>query len=177
MQAELLRKRKARLTCHASSVWDSLQAHKDFEAQDIYKPFAQKFLSLAGGKPTIVHADFQAHSALETAVAAPVTEVATFVFEGAVPDGYAEGLEAFRAAAEKEAASTGYKGASFGFTVEEVEIDGVKGPAAVLAIGWESIDAHLKYRETQTFKDNIHHLRTGVKASSIHHVQFLNFVA
>jgi heme-degrading monooxygenase HmoA len=160
-----------------SIVWDSLQAHKDFEAQDSYKPFAQKFLSLAGGKPTIVHADFEPHSALEAAVAAPVTEVATFVFEGAIPDGYASGLEAFRSAAETQAASSGYKGASFGFVKEEVEVDGVKGPAAVLAIGWESIDAHLAFRETQTFKDNIHHLRTGVKASSIHHVQFLNFVS
>lgn len=31
----------------------------------------------------------------------------------------------------------------------------------VAAIGWKSVEAHMAFRETQMFKDNIHHLRSA----------------
>lgn len=38
----------------------------------------------------------------------------------------------------------------------------MKGKAVVLVIGWESKEAHLAFRETDTFKENIHFLRQGM---------------
>jgi hypothetical protein len=105
-----------------------------------------------------------------------VTEVATFIFgpDGA-PSGYGAGVEKFGAAIET-AGVPGFLGAAYGFTIEEVEHDGNKGKAAVLTVGWDSVDAHLQFRETQTFKDHIHLLRNGTVTAEMHHVQFLEFL-
>jgi hypothetical protein len=79
---------------------------------------------------------------LSTALSAPVTELATFYFEGAPPKDHLEGVHKFRQLAE-EKKWEGYLGSAAGITYEEVEREGVKGKAAVLAIGWTSVDAHM----------------------------------
>lgn len=42
-------------------------------------------------------------------------------------------------------------------------------------IGWPSVDAHMKYRESKAFPDVIQHLRDGPKALAVHHVEFQKF--
>lgn len=42
------------------------------------------------------------------------------------------------------------------------EGDEVKGKAVVLVIGWESRDAHMAFRETETFKESIGLLMEGM---------------
>lgn len=148
-------------------------------ATEIYPSFAQRFTSVAGGKPTLYHVDFQPDAgALEQAVAAPVTEVATFLFgDAGVPAEYEKGLVDFDAAITK-AGIAGYKGAAYGFTQEEVEhVAGKKGKAAVLVIGWDTVDSHLQFRETEVFKEHIGSLRNGIVGADMVHVNFMKFAA
>lgn len=94
------------------------------------------------------------------------------MFDGEAPSGYLEGVMRFGEAMEKEQPE-GYLGSAVGITHEEIEKDGAKGKAAILTVGWSSVDAHMKFRETPTFKDNIGLLRNGVKASEMHHVAMM----
>jgi hypothetical protein len=63
----------------------------------------------------------------------------------------------------------GYLGHAFGLVVEEIEKEegSGKGKAVVLCIGWESRDAHMAFRETETFAKNIHLLREGMKGAEM----------
>lgn len=153
--------------------WDSIDKHKEFMAQDSYKPFLERFLSVAAEKPEIVHADMVPDGAIIKTLSAPVTEIATFYFGGEPPSDYIEGVMKFGEALEKEQPE-GYLGSAVGLTHEEIERDGHKGKGAILTVGWSSVDAHMKFRETSTFKDNIKHLRNGVKAMEMHHVAMMN---
>jgi quinol monooxygenase YgiN len=153
--------------------WDSRQSHEDFQASPAYQPFLQKFVSIMSGPADIHHVDFQSQEGLKKALAAPMTELATFYCDGKPGD---EWLGNAAKAAEwlgREASGAGgyVAGASaFGITHEEVEYKGVKGKAAVIAIGWTSKEAHMSFRETQTFKENIGLLRGDAKAIEMHHV-------
>lgn len=160
--------------------WDSVDHHKAFMATEEYKPFLNRFLGIVGGDLSLIHADLEPSGELQKAISAPVTEVATFYFgsDGA-PEGYLEGVEKFKKIMEKEK-SDGYIAGAIGLTVEDnvksPAKEDVEGKAAVLIIGWESVEKHMQFRETATFKDNIHYLRNGAKDIEMHHVAFLNFV-
>ena len=54
-----------------------------------------------------------------------------------------------------------YTGSAGGWVQEELPIPGTseKGKAYAAFIGWTSVEAHMQFRETQAFKDNIHFLR------------------
>ncbi|KAI5361325.1 hypothetical protein Slin14017_G080580 [Septoria linicola] len=158
--------------------WESLDHHKSFMATEAYTPFLNRFLTIAGGKPTMVHADLEPAGDFSKAISAPVTEVATFYFGGDAPEGYLDGVLKFRNVINSEG-SDGFLGAAAGVTHEDTvksPKDGHEGKAAVLAIGWESVEKHMAFRETKTFKDNIHYLRNGAKEVEMHHVQFMKFV-
>lgn len=58
--------------------WEHVDKHKEFMAKDEYKPFLERFMSVAAGKPSIVHADMAPEGAVNKTLSAPVTEVATF---------------------------------------------------------------------------------------------------
>ena len=67
----------------------------------------------------------------------------------------------------------GFLGMTSGWSVEDVEHEklgaGQKGKIFALALGWESVDAHMKATKTQAFKDNIH-LLGEAKTIEMHHV-------
>jgi len=123
--------------------------------------------------PSLLHVDLKPEGGLTSALSAPVTEVATFYFDGAPPENAAEGVDKALNALVAE----GHKlaGWAFGVTYEEFEKDGVKGKCGILTIGWESVDAHMEARKGQAFKDNIDSLRNGAKGIEMHHVQVMNF--
>lgn len=50
--------------------------------------------------------------------------------------------------------------------------EGVDGRGFVAFVGWPTIDAHMKFRETEEFKEIIPLLRTGPTALAVHHVAF-----
>lgn len=159
--------------------WNSLSHHKTFMATEAYQPFLNRFLTIAGGAPSMLHVDFEPAGGYTKATSAPVTEVATFYFGSKeAPADYLEGARKFAEIFENEK-TAGFLGAALGLSHEDnlkSPKEGLEGRAAVLVIGWESVDAHMKVRETQLFKDNIHLLRNGVKDAEVHHVQLMNFV-
>lgn len=122
------------------------------------------------GPVSIHHVDFQPPSALPKALSAPVTEIATFYCSPAPGSDWLSNAAKAAEWLEKEASSAGYTGTAYGITHEEVEYKGVKGKAGVVIIGWKSKEAHMEFRETQTFKENIGLLRGEAKAIEMHHV-------
>lgn len=144
-------------------------------AKDIYTPFRENLKPILGGDITVQHQDFKPEGGLNASMSAPVTEVATFYFDGAPPDDAYESCKSFIEICEKEGNAKIY-GWSYGITQEEIEREGVKGYGAVLTIGWENVQAHMDFRTTQCFKDHISKLRQTSKKIEMHHVQFMNAV-
>jgi len=150
--------------------WDSRSDHEAFIASEAYTPHLQRCATIMAGPVDIVHVDFEPAGALSKALKAPVTEIATFYCEGEPGKDWRSNAAKAGEWLEKEAKAAGYLGAAYGITHEEVEYKGVKGKAAVIAIGWTSKEAHMEFRETQTFKENIGLLRGEAKAIEMHHV-------
>jgi heme-degrading monooxygenase HmoA len=91
-------------------------------------------------------------------------------------------VERVRGVLERERAD-GYLGLAAGVTYEsdvEVEVEGEggvqKGYAGVVVIGWESVEKHLAFRETDLFRENIGGLRNGARKIEMYHVQFMEAV-
>ena len=124
-------------------------------AKDIYTPFRNNIKPVLGGDIDVSHQDLKPDGGLHAAMSAPVTEVATFYFEGGPPDDAFESCKKFIDVCEKEgnAKITGW---AYGITQEEIEKEGVKGYGAILTIGWDKVESHMEFRTTQVFKDNIH---------------------
>ncbi|CAD6573718.1 MAG: hypothetical protein ASARMPREDX12_006216 [Alectoria sarmentosa] len=151
--------------------WDSLDHHKQFIGSPTYGPFAKHLMTIVDGPLTMLHANFAPHpptAALGTA--SPVTEVLTFYFEGE-NDGFDSKLRQFIKVISDNA--EGFKAASGGWVIEDVEYKGKKGKAYVAILGWESVEAHMNFRETQTFKDSINIVRADPLGMEVHHTEFL----
>lgn len=143
-------------------------------ASDTYPSFVKTFSTIFTGDPQIVHVDFEPAGGAKAAMSAPVTEIATFYYDNEPPEDSFAGAKKLVEALQKDGQNI--FGWAFGKTHEVIERDGAKGKGNVLVIGWETVQAHLDARQTQAFKDNIHHLRTPqVKAAEVHHVAILNY--
>ena len=142
-------------------------------ASNAYGPFLKRFESIMGDPAKIIHVDLIPEGGFTRSLSAPVTEVATFYFDGEPPADCQEQATKFAELCEKSADLLGW---SYGVTYEEIEREGVKGKGGVLTIGWKSVEDHMKFRETSTFKDNISMLRQTAKKIEMHHVAFMNFV-
>lgn len=103
-------------------------------ATEAYKPFLQRFLSITGGPPTMIHADLEPAGEVIKAFNAPVTEFATFYFGAEPPEGYLAGVHKFRESAD-QARVDGLHASAIGLTYEDIEREGVKGKGAVLVVG------------------------------------------
>lgn len=142
-------------------------------AAEAYGPFMQRIGQIVGGEPLLIHVDFNSPGALTKAISAPITEMATFFFDGAPSSDYVSGAEK---AEQWISGGDGFLGMAWGTTHEEVERDGVKGKAAVVVIGWQSYDAHMAFRAREDFKEKIGLLRGNSKAIEMHHVQLMQAV-
>lgn len=68
----------------------------------------------------------------------------------------------------------GFRGTSSGWVVEEVEHPSVGiGLGYVAAVGWDSVEAHMAFRETEEFKNAMGQMGGGVKGAEMYHVKFL----
>lgn len=117
------------------------------------------------GAPNLYHAHFDPYppTVAISDVGSMVTEFLTMYF----PTDYSAADQAKLESDLKQfgevvkGSSDDFKAAVGGWVVEELDDpkSSEKRKAYVLLIGWTSVQAHLSYRETQTFKDNIHLLR------------------
>ena len=61
---------------------------------------------------------------------------------------------------------------AFGLTRNPVSMSGGEGHAALLMIGWTSVEAHLRFKTTRPWQENIHLVRAPGAAVEMHHVEF-----
>lgn len=128
-------------------------------------------MTIVDGPLSMYHASFTPHPpTAAVGTASPTTEVLTCYFEKE-DDGFQSKVDQLIKAISENA--EGFKAASGGWVIEDVEYKGKKGKAYVAVLGWESVDAHMKFRETQAFRDNIHLLREGPLGMEVHHTEFL----
>lgn len=144
-------------------------------ASAAYTPFLSRLQTVMSGGADLSHVDFEpSHSVLQQALSAPVTEFATFYFDSQPNTDWLS--NAGKAAEWLRKEAKGFVDIAYGITHEVVEYQGVKGKAAVIAVGWESKEAHLAFRDTDSFKENIGLLRGGSKAIEMHHVALMEAV-
>ena len=144
-------------------------------ASEGYKPFLESFKTIIGGPISLIHVDFNSEDGVKRALSAPVTEIATFYFDGGPRSDAVETVEKFVKAWEAEIGE-GKVRYAYGITHEEIEKDGVKGKGAILLVGWESREEHMKFRETDVFKTKAAEmLRQNCGAVEMHHTQFMKF--
>ena len=135
-------------------------------------------MTIVDGAPSLYHVNLTPHppSAAVSSTSSPVTEALTLYFPSSISSSeqasFEENFKKFIQALEKHA--EGFRSASGGWVVEEVEHESVegKGKAFFAALGWESVEKHVAFRDTQEFKDNIGLLRDGPKGIEVHHVKF-----
>ena len=126
----------------------------------------KRFESGVTAPPDIVRVDFQPEEGLAAAIAAPVTEVAKFYFDGGPPDNADEGVQKCLEALQEEGHNL--LGWAWGTTYETLTKDDVSGKGAVLVVGWDSVDAHMEARKGSALKENVANLRNGAKDIAIH---------
>ncbi|KAF2660653.1 hypothetical protein K491DRAFT_688098 [Lophiostoma macrostomum CBS 122681] len=158
--------------------WTSRQAHADWENDPNYGPFLKNLGTILAGPPNIYHLKIPASAPFSLPGAAPVTECLTFYFE---PDhdeaAYTKSFDKFQEEAAK--LDTGVTALTGGFGLQEQKHEnlgkeGEEGPAKIFGgfIGWPTVEAHLKFRETPEFPGLIKYAREGVKGASVYHVAF-----
>ncbi|KAH7400081.1 hypothetical protein BKA64DRAFT_707761 [Cadophora sp. MPI-SDFR-AT-0126] len=148
--------------------WDSREAHIKFSQSPAYVPFK----SSLGVLMADVHFHHVPFSPFPPTILtrAPVVEFATFL----------DTKPHFISNVDKFMKGIGTPdqcyGGAWGDSVEAdvgKHVDGsVKGRATVLLVGWESKEAHMKFRETEVFEKNIGLLREGMGGVEMFHVAF-----
>lgn len=104
------------------------------------------------------------------ALSAPVTELVTVSFtQGTPPTSYQEDLSTFCSVLDS---APGCVHRAFGLTRNPVTMSGGEGHAALLMIGWTSVEAHLRFKTTRPWQENIHLVRAPGAAVEMHHVEF-----
>ncbi|QDS71290.1 hypothetical protein FKW77_001258 [Venturia effusa] len=152
--------------------WDSIKSHKEFEKTEAYLPFVQEIATIMSKRsPPILHVEFRAPMA--TAAVAPITEMFTSYFPNDVDQSNVETtlVEFVQNLGRNAKGCVAY---TAGWIVEQLEHEKIEGKARayVIAIGWESLEAHMAYRDTQTFKNDIVNVRAVAKALTMYHVEF-----
>ncbi|KAL8833107.1 MAG: hypothetical protein Q9170_004489 [Blastenia crenularia] len=159
--------------------WDSIDAHKKFMSQSYYGPFAKHISAIADGDLNVFHAEFTPHppTSAVSGTSSPVTEVVGHYFPASLPDSdkssFESDLNKFVKVLEEKA--EGFKGFAGGWIVEEQDHEEVEGKAKLWqsCIGWTSVEAHMAFRKTHAFKDNVYLMRPEMKkATTMHHVRF-----
>lgn len=138
--------------------------------------------------PTILtHGEFSKHVATTpfppSALQAPVTEILLVYFPSDISTAAKDSVESnIKQFIDK--ALTGYpeiKGVNYGWGVEnDFPVrggeEGQTGSILMAFVGWTSIDAHLKYQETDLYKENVHLLQSfeGVVGMKMIHINCQN---
>lgn len=147
--------------------------------QPYYATFAKHLTSIVDGDMSLFHVDLSLHPSASklTPDGAPVTEVIGHYFSASSSESerssFESDLNEFATVAEENA--EGYKGFLGGWAVEELDHPKVEGKARLWQslIGWDSVDAHMAFRETDAFKESVHLMRPEtLKASTLYHVSF-----
>ncbi|KAJ9611489.1 hypothetical protein H2200_004673 [Cladophialophora chaetospira] len=141
--------------------WSSIDHHMQFTKWEGYKEFLDDAVDQCDTPPALFHVHFEPFP--PTPAFSEVTEFIRVYFPADYsPEdqkAYHEGLKKFGSIVKRDWPET--RGAASGWVAEELDDpkSGEKSKVYVVLIGWPSVESHMKYRETQSFKDNIHLLR------------------
>lgn len=145
-----------------------------------YQPFLQTLGKIMDGRPTLYHCALAPHPPTTAlGVNTPICEILTVYFPASVSDStrseFESRLKKLVSVMESNASAEAYRGSAGGWSVEnDVSRDGSDDKCKVFLalLGWESVDAHKSFSQTQEFKDNIYLLREaeGVVGTTMSHV-------
>lgn len=136
----------------------------------------EEVLGLVAGAPSLYHVPFDPHPPSDALTLGGATEVLRIFFPASYSDEDTKTFEARWAQFAQAITSDtpDVKAVSIGWAVEELTIPGTEDKAKVFqaVIGWTTMQHHLDYRSSQTFKDNIPLLRGAkdVKSVSVFHI-------
>lgn len=150
--------------------WDHVDFHKKFRGSREYGPFEENFGKLLDGPANIYHANLSPHPPAPATASSrsPVTECLTLYHPiDADTAAFDERWSACRSMFEQHA--EGYKASSTGWVIEELEYENEKCKAFAIFLGWESVEAHIKFRDTDHFKKWIVPLGEGLKGITACH--------
>lgn len=159
--------------------WDDIDSHTKFMHDPSYAPFKSRLAEIT----TAIHLFHISPIPFPPSILsqAPCIEFATFF--SALP-GFFQNMEKFVSVLNKNKESIdGYFGSAYGESIEEVvkwgEIgteeegkEGNKAKAVTALLGWESKEHHVRFRETELFKENIWLLREKTRGAEMFHVKF-----
>lgn len=143
--------------------WSSIDHHIQFTKWEGYEAFVNGAMDLCESPLSLFHVHFEPFP--PTSAFAEVTEFIRVYFPADYSsedqNTFHEGMKKFGSIVQKDWPET--RGTASGWVAEELEDPktGEKAKVYVCLIGWPSVESHMKYRETQSFKDNIHLLRGG----------------
>jgi len=145
----------------------------DFRASPNFPTFEKNFTSLTNSPPAMFHAHLTPHPPTK-AFEAPVVETIIIYFHGGLSqtekETYYKNFKNFMEQMIVDA--KGLVAEAHGWVLEDLENEGKKQKAFMCFVGWDSVDMHMKHRETDSFKETIHLLRDGSEAIEMHHVKF-----
>ncbi|KAK1475134.1 hypothetical protein CTAM01_15703 [Colletotrichum tamarilloi] len=158
--------------------WDSVEEHLAYRETDTHAPIGKAlgpYLDWTQGYIKHITPSVWPPTILSTA---PVTEVLTLFFPSDLDSAAKETLTAQLEEFKTKALDTSpdFQGISYGWSVENdvpvTDEDGKTGNLLAAFIGWPSVDAHMKFRETEPFKENIGLLRgmEGIVKLAVFHV-------
>ena len=155
--------------------WDSVEDHIAFTKSAPYGLFLEQLGTLQDGDIDLHHVHFSPHPPSNAMAMKTVPASQCFILYLALDvdqKSYEENIQEFVKTLEERA--KGFKGCTMGWVVEELEHENVEGKCKAYAgaIGWDSVQAHMAFKETQAYKDNVHLFDTGLKASEVYHVRF-----
>lgn len=136
--------------------WTSGAAFKAFTHSEGFKPWFAKYQSVVE-KDSMHQVPLGPKAGV--ALGAPCTEIFTaFGIESTFPENMGSFVKAMDAASPE-----GYHGIGWGIVEEEIAAPtGKKGPAALMAVGWDSEDAHMRVKGSP---GNRKYSRSGIRRS------------
>jgi quinol monooxygenase YgiN len=161
--------------------WEGIAAHQTFMDSEAYGPMVDGLTELLSAPVAPYHAPFEPFppAVLNNDGGKGKTRVAEvmhayfpadidMVQQQAVLFRIQQFLDETRSAAAK-----GMSGeTAHSFALEELDFKGEKSRALVGVLGWDSVEAHMAYRETDQFKNTIGLIRgmEGLKGIEVYHV-------
>lgn len=148
--------------------WDDLQNHIDFTKSRVYGPFMKNLGSILDGEAVLTHVTFNPNppAAALSGAGGAATECFLSYYDPAISDAEKQDVtgrvEKFLTHVQSTA---GFRSVASGWQLEVSPVPGKSDKAKVflVAIGWVSVDAHMKFRETDAFKNNISLIREAPK--------------
>ncbi|OQV03343.1 hypothetical protein CLAIMM_08395 [Cladophialophora immunda] len=142
--------------------WDKIEDHERFVASGIYKAHISRFDTITGGPTTVFHVNLTPNCVSAFPHGAGV---ATEVFTQYFPADYSESYMSLVEDTIKSIASlfeatpgSGARMSTSGWILEDVVIPaeaaeaGRKAKAFLASMAWDSVEAHLAFQKTETFK-------------------------